>query len=110
MTLQTVGTDVKTWYWTNNALSGEQISLRPTRGGMTADRGMGLRYGHQVEGATGVGDATWTLGTKSTFIVLSTAAIAVIATPVSTFGSAGTLSAPVWLQDGAEAGLGSTEQ
>jgi hypothetical protein len=101
MTLQTAS-DTKTWYWVLNSLTFEQIKLRPAAGGQTADLGMGLRYGHQIEGLTPTGYASWTLGSKSTYIVLSAAAIATLAATVSSFGSTGVLSAPVWLQDGDE--------
>jgi hypothetical protein len=102
MTLQTVATDLPTWYWLHNAVTGEQIQLRPAAVGLNPDVGMSWRYGHQIPGASPVGYSGWKLGSKSTFVVLSTASIGTLATPVSTFGSTGALATPIWLQDGNE--------
>jgi hypothetical protein len=108
MALQTIGTDVPTWYSVNNSLTGETIRLRPAAGGQTADSPMAFRYGHQAPTwVPPVGYAVWTIGSKSSFVTLSTAAIAALAPTntsgaVYTFGSTGALATPAWLQDGNE--------
>jgi hypothetical protein len=95
--------NAKTWYAVDNLVTGERIGLRPAADGLFSDYGMTKRFGHQIQdtdcasiapsGQTGI--ATSRLGTRSNFAVLSSADIAVIATPIATFASTGALAAQV---------------
>jgi hypothetical protein len=95
MTLQTITGDEPTAYAVDNPLSGERILLQQCSGGLTSDYAQNARYGHQFWPGPPTGVTSWKLGTKSQFVVLRTAEIAVIAVPVSTFGSTGALTSPV---------------
>jgi hypothetical protein len=94
--------NAKTWYAVDNFVTGERIELRPASDGLFGDLGQSGRFGHQLrdtDGASigdgGTGFVTWRLGTRSNFAVLSSADIAVLATPIAAFASAGALAAQV---------------
>jgi hypothetical protein len=95
--------NAKSSYWVTNTVTGETIYLEPSSDGLFADHAQARRYGHQVEDTDGAsiamsgvtGIATWHLGTRATFVTLSAADIAVVYTPVCTFGSTGALATPV---------------
>jgi hypothetical protein len=97
MTLHTSAAGGLTWYYVINLTTGETIELRPCDdSGQFADYPMSSRYGHQEPAPLSqTGVASWRLGSRSTFVVLSAADIAVIYTPVNGFGSTGALAAQV---------------
>jgi hypothetical protein len=111
MTLQTIAAggrsdilgNAQSSYLTVNAVSGEAVYLEPCSDGQFSDYPMRGRYGHQLKdtdaasigAATGI--ASWRLGSRSNFIVLSAADAASLYTTVNAFASSPTLASPVWI-------------